>query len=178
MKEPAILIYQLRDSEDLRDYYFASFSELEQHHLTVDRQHYESIYAMTIPGTEGKTENMLNDAFYHFNIHRPDDFRGHSVSVSDIIAVKVNGEVSCHYVDAFGFKKLDGFIQDNPLKNAEMAVEDDYGLIDGIINNGKAPGLADEKKEPPSILSRLSEPLPDRKPREPAAPKKNKEMER
>ena len=178
MKEPAILIYQLRDSEDLRDYYFASFDELEQHHLTVDRQHYEPIYAMTIPGTEDKTENMLDDAFYHFNIHRPDDFRGHSISVSDIIAVKVYGDVSCHYVDAFGFKKLDGFIQDNPLKNAEMAVEDDYGLIDGIINNGKAPGLADEKKEPPSILSRLSEPLPDRKPRELAAPKKNKEMER
>ena len=111
-------------------------------------------------------------------MHRPDDFRGHSISVSDIIAVKVNGEVSCHYVDAFGFKKLDGFIQDNPLKNVEMAVEDDYGLIDGIINNGKAPGLADEKKEPPSILSRLSEPLLDRKPRELAAPKKNKEMER
>ena len=156
MKEPAILIYQLRDSEDLRDYYFASFSELEQHHLTVDRQHYEPIYAMTIPGTEDKTENMLDDAFYHFNIHRPDDFRGHSISVSDIIAVKVNGEVSCHY----------------------MTLEDDYGLIDGIINNGKAPGLADEKKEPPSILSRLSEPLPARKPRDSAAPKKNKEMER
>ena len=104
MKEPAILIYQLRDSEDLRDYYFASFDDLEKNHLTVDRQHYEPIYAMTIPGTEDKTENMLDDAFYHFNIHRPDDFRGHSVSVSDIIAVKVNGEVSCHYVDAFGFK--------------------------------------------------------------------------
>lgn len=178
MKEPAILIYQLRDSENLRDYYFSSFNELEQHHLTVDRQHYEPIYAMTIPGTEDKNENMLDDAFYHFNIHRPDDFRGHSVSVSDIIAVKVNGEVSCHYVDAFGFKKLDGFIRDNPLKNAEMAVEDDYGLIDGIINNGKAPSLEGHKKESPSILSRLSEPLPDRKPCDPSVPKKNKEMER
>ena len=81
-------------------------------------------------------------------------------------------------MDAFGFKKLDEFIRDNPLKNAEMALEDDYGLIDGIINNGKAPVLEEQKKEPLSILSRLSEPLPDRKSRDPAASKKNKEMER
>ena len=184
MKEPAILIYQLRDSEDLRDYYFASFAELEKHHLSVDRAHYEPIYVMTISGTETRTENMLNDAFYHFNMRRPDDFRGHSISISDIIAVKANGEVSCHYVDTFGFKMLEGFIQDNPLKNAEMSVEDDYGMIDGIVNNGKAPALEEQKKdalskkdEPMSILARLDQPLPARNPRDHDKPKKNKEME-
>ena len=100
------------------------------------------------------------------------------MSISDIIAIKLNGEVSFHYVDLFGFKRLDGFLRDNPLKNAEMSMEDDYGQIDGIINNGKAPALEEQKKEPPSILAKLSEPLPDRKPRDHAAPKKNKEMER
>ena len=59
------------------------------------------------------------------------------MSVSDIIALKQEGVVSCHYVDRLGFSALPGFFQsENYLKNAEMAMEDDYGMIDGIINNG------------------------------------------
>lgn len=176
--EPSILIYQLRDGEELRDYYFASTEELEKRSLAVERRHYEPLYTMTFPTTETKPERLLEDFFYMFNMRRPGDFRGHSMSISDIIAIKLNGEVSFHYVDLFGFKRLDGFLRDNPLKNAEMSMEDDYGQIDGIINNGKAPALEEQKKEPPSILAKLSEPLPDRKPRDHAAPKKNKEMER
>ena len=45
-------------------------------------------------------------------------------------------KVSCHYCDSVGFTQIPGFLPQNPLKNAEMAVEDDYGMIDGIINNG------------------------------------------
>ena len=56
--------------------------------------------------------------------------------VSDIVAIKRDGKVSCHYCASFGFAEMPGFLPDNPLKNAEMAVEDDYGMIDGIINNG------------------------------------------
>ena len=59
------------------------------------------------------------------------------MSVSDIVAVKQNGVVSCHYCDSLGFQEVSGFLsKDNPLKHAEMSVEDDYGMIDGIINNG------------------------------------------
>ena len=54
------------------------------------------------------------------------------MSVSDIVAIKRDGKVSCHYCDSFGFAEVPGFLPDNPLKNAEMAVEDDYGMIDGI----------------------------------------------
>ena len=63
---------------------------------------------------------------------------------SDIVAIKRDGKVSCHYCDSFGFEQIPGFLPDNnPLKNAEMAVEDDYGMIDGIINNGaKEPTVA------------------------------------
>ena len=77
------------------------------------------------------------------------DYHHPSLSVSDIVAVKQNGVVSCHYCDSFGFREVPGFLpQDNPLKNAEMAMEDDYGMIDGIINNGpKEPTVADLEKQ-------------------------------
>ena len=57
--------------------------------------------------------------------------------------------VSCHYVDSFGFKELPAFLKpDNYLKNAEMAVEDDYGMIDGIVNNGtKQPTVAELEQQ-------------------------------
>ena len=58
------------------------------------------------------------------------------MSVSDIVAIKQDGKVSCHYCDSVGFTPIPGFFSQNPLKNAEMVVEDDYGMIDGIINNG------------------------------------------
>lgn len=62
--------------------------------------------------------------------------------------------VSCHYVDSFGFAELLDFMKpENYLKNAEMAMEDDYGMIDGIINNGKAPAT----EEKPSVLEKLKE---------------------
>lgn len=102
---------------------------------------------------------QLEDLYVKFNIDHPDDFRGHSMSVSDIVALKVVGEVSFHYVDSVGFQKLENFMKsENYLKNAEMAMEDDYGMIDGIINNGKASGL----EERPSVLEQLKEkPVPD-----------------
>ncbi len=94
------------------------------------------------------------------------DFTGHSLSVSDIVALRENGEVSCHYVDSVGFKELPGFLKsENYLKNAEMAMEDDYGMLDGIVNNGKK----EEPAEKQSVLEQLKEkqdalpPAPPRK---------------
>ena len=52
------------------------------------------------------------------------------------MCIRDSGKVSCHYCDSVGFTQIPGFLPENPLKNAEMAVEDDYGMIDGIINNG------------------------------------------
>ena len=65
------------------------------------------------------------------------------MSVSDIVAIRQDGALSCHYCDSFGFQQITGFLDGNPLKNAEMSMEDDYGMIDGIINNGpKEPTVA------------------------------------
>ena len=74
--------------------------------------------------------------YHQFNNDHPADYHHPSMSVSDIVAIKQDGKVSCHYCDSSGFTQISGFLPENPLKNAEMAVEDDYGMIDGIINNG------------------------------------------
>jgi len=98
---------------------------------------------------------VLNDLYYRFNADRPDDFCGHSMSISDVVAVKLNGDVSAHYVDRWGWTELQGFLDENPLKNAEVLLEDDYGMIDGILNNGKR----DPEKHHPSVAEQLRTPV-------------------
>ena len=86
--------------------------------------------------------------YQRFNVDHPADFKGHSLSVSDIVALKQNGAVSCHYVDSIGFRELPNFLKpENYLKNAEMLLEDDYGMIDGIINNGPKQPTVTELEE-------------------------------
>ena len=96
----------------------------------------------------GDTQDRLDELYETFNIRRPEDFRGHSLSVSDIVALKQNGVVSCHYVEPQGFRELPGFLKpENYLKNAEMAMEDDYGMIDGVINNGPKQTVAELEEQ-------------------------------
>ncbi|MCC8151341.1 MAG: DUF4316 domain-containing protein [Lachnospiraceae bacterium] len=97
----------------------------------------------------------MEGLYEQFNLARPEDFRGHSLSVSDIVALRQNGVVSSHYVDSIGFREVPGFIRpENYLKNAEMAMEDDYSMLDGIVNNGKKEPDRDER---PSVLEQLKE---------------------
>ena len=101
----------------------------------IDR--YKVVYHGSIFASENVNQ-QLEDLYVKFNIDHPKDFRGHSMSVSDIIALKIAGEVSFHYVDSVGFQKLDHFMEpENYLKYAEMALEDDYGMIDGLSIMGK-----------------------------------------
>ena len=137
-------ILQLRRSEDTVYERFSSMRELERMGQEPDIDHYEVVY--TAPLLPYKDQNtMLEELYAKFNVSRPDDFTGHSLSVSDIVALRQNGVVSCHYVDSIGFQELPGFLKpENYLKAAEMSMEDDYGMIDGIINNGpKQPTIAD-----------------------------------
>lgn len=127
-------IYQLRDSAaELR---FMNMSYLQEHGLVPDSENYDAIYAGDLR-MSGSPEEKLDSLYRTFNTNHPDDFTGHSLSVSDIVALKQNGVVTSHYVDSVGFTPVPDFIKpENYLKNAEMAMEDDYGMIDGIINNG------------------------------------------
>jgi hypothetical protein len=147
-------ILQLRRSEETVYERFASMRELERMGQEPDIDHYEVVYvgALTLTGTQTDT---LEGIFTQFNMNRPEDFRGHSLSVSDIVALKVDGVVSSHYVDSIGFQELPDFIRrENYLKNAEMALEDDYGMIDGIINNGSKQEMGDDR---PSVLEQLKQ---------------------
>ena len=139
----AFAIYQLKHVEQTRDLRFAPMEHITAAGMVVDRDNYDLVYTGTLDGT-GSTDEKLESLFEAFNSNRPEDFRGHSLSVSDIIALKQADAVSFHYCDSFGFAELPTFMKpENYLKNAEMAMEDDYGMIDGIINNGpKQPTVA------------------------------------
>ena len=140
-------IYQLREDKDLRDIRFEPLSWLESKGHVVERDNYTLIY--TAPLTrQGSTEEKLESLWYQFNNETPGDFTGHSLSVSDIVALRQGGKVSCHYADSYGFQEVSGFLQpENYLKNAEMALEDDYGMIDGIINNGPKATVAELEQQ-------------------------------
>ena len=153
MPENGYAIYQLRPGEELRNLRFEPYQRVLDAGYTIDRANYELVYTGKLAETQD-TYDHLNRLFFRFNHHKPNDFRGHSLSVSDIVAIKQNGTISCHYVDRWDFKELPDFLaKENPLKTAEMSVEDDYGMIDGIINNGKS--AAEKEKERPSVLAQL-----------------------
>lgn len=127
-------IYQV-SREDPQNLRFMNLDWLQSHSLSVDRSNYDLIYTAPLNGS-GSTMEQLERLYEQFNLQKPVDFHSPSMSVSDIVAIKQDGKVSCHYCDSFGFTDVPGFLSDNPMKNAEMTVEDDYGMIDGVINNG------------------------------------------
>ena len=140
-------IYQLRDNDDTARLHYMNSEYLEKKGLSVQKENYAAVYAGNLD-RRGDTQDKLNGLYETFNIRRPEDFRGHSLSVSDIVALKQNGVVSWHYVDSWGFKELPGFLKsENYLKNAEMAMEDDFGMIDGIINNGPRKTVAELEEQ-------------------------------
>ena len=141
-KGDCFAIYQVKHTDELRDIRYEGLEWIKSIGQTVQRDNYDLVYtAPLLPSDlKGDTAEQL---FYRFNNEHPTDYRHPSMSVSDIVAIKRDGKVSCHYCDSFGFAEVPGFLPDNPLKNAEMAVEDDYGMIDGILNNGsKEPTVA------------------------------------
>ena len=179
-------IYQLRRDPELAELRFMNSQYLREHGLEPAFDHYEAVYSGSLP-SDGSTEARLDDLYMKFNTAHPQDFTGHSLSVSDIVVLKQQGAVSSHYVDSVGFVQLPAFLPDNYLKNAEMSMEDDYGMIDGIINNGpkeqpetkpKAPDLSalfeaarqvvqedkqvSEPGKKPSVLAMLHAPAPSR----------------
>lgn len=136
----SMAIYQLRRDAPV-ELRFASLGSLA---ALPDPANYEAIYTREVY-PDDDTGRILENFYYIFNDERPGDFVGHSLSVSDIVALKQDGKVSYHYCDSMGFQELPAFQKpENYLKAAEMSMEDDYGMIDGIINNGpKQPTVAD-----------------------------------
>lgn len=226
-------IYQLKPGDATRDYRFEPLDAIRNNGLSVKPENYELVY--TAPLTE---QDSLESIYTRFNIDHPADFKGHSLSVSDIVVLHQDGKDTAHYCDRFGFSQVPEFLQperaaevtiptpnqmatqeristprgsfcvtnmtreqmeaagygvhhisddgkylimgngtrafavaaeqpekDNPLRTAEMTLEDDYGMIDGVINNGRR-GEELEKiqeyaerttPEKPSIRERLED---------------------
>ena len=160
-------IYQVkREDSIVKDLAYRPYDEVIKAGLYPGRSQYNLIYTQPSPEPV-----KLEQLYEIFNLDRPADFFGHSLSVSDIVAIKTDGKVSYHYCDSFGFKELPDFRKpENYLKNAELSVEDDCGMIDGIINNG--PKELDRK---PSVLEQLRS--QQKQERKPTAPKKSAERE-
>lgn len=112
--DDAYAIYQLGDGEELRNYRFEGLEWLNNRGLSVERSNYDFVY--TAPFTQfATTGDRLEVLWDKFNNDHPSDFKGHSLSVSDIIAIKQSGVVTYHYCDSFGFKELPKFAEPAPL---------------------------------------------------------------
>ena len=128
--ENTFTIYQLKDDVPV-DYHFRSLERLQENGLDVDPANYEKIY--TAPLTPGMG---LERIFEKFNFDRPEDFKGHSLSVSDVVVLHQNGTDTAHYTDSIGFVDIsENFLLENPLKAAELSTEQNANMIDGVINN-------------------------------------------
>lgn len=90
---------------------FESLDRLARQGKKPNPEHYDVIYVAPLPLYDGDIDIMLEKMYTRFNIDHPDDYRGHSLSVSDIVALRRNGVVSCHYVDSIGFRELQNFRQ-------------------------------------------------------------------
>ena len=220
----SFFIYQLKGGNETLDYRFEPLDSIHRNGLSVKPENYELVYEAPLT-----TKDNLESIYTRFNVDRPADFTGHSLSVSDIVVLHQDGKDTAHYCDRAGFSEVPEFLQpaqksreiteriqtprgsfylcgmtreqmeadgygfhhasedgkylimangtqayavradapekDNPLRTAEMTLEDDYGMIDGVINNGRrgeelekarehAERTQPEKK--PSIRERLA----------------------
>ena len=111
-------IYQLKDNPELRDFHFAGTAELLKRGILSDDfkeiqpGNYNLVYAGELSDIQGQSQGeKLNAIFEKFNIDHPADYRGHSLSVSDIVVLHENGKNSAQFVDSFGFTELPDFIR-------------------------------------------------------------------
>ena len=154
-------IYQLKRDDSTADIRFMNSEYLQKNGVEPQYENYELVYTGALT-KDGSQIEKLEDLYRIFNVEHPHDFSGHSLSVSDIVALKQAGVVSYHYVDSIGYKELTNFrTTENYLKNAEMQMEDDLGMIDGIINNGPkeepkpVKQIEETKAKKPSVLAKL-----------------------
>ena len=129
-------IYQVPAGPEGRDFRYRPYEELQAAGLAVDRKNYELVYTAPL---DGKT--TLENIYRTFNADdRPADFRGHSLSVSDVVVINRGGKEEAHYCDSIGFTPVPEFMQESPIKTAEMSTEQNYNMIDGTLNNAPSMG--------------------------------------
>ena len=129
-------IYQVPAGPEGRDFRYRPYEELQAAGLAVDRKNYALVYTAPL---DKKT--TLEDIYRTFNADdRPAGFRGHSLSVSDVVVVNRGGKEEAHYCDSIGFTPVPEFMRESPIKTAEMSTEQNYNMIDGTLNNAPSMG--------------------------------------
>ena len=139
-QQDSFSIYQLRNGGSTRDYRFEPYDRLQAAGLSVDKANYTEIYAA--PLAAGIT---LEDLYRTFNVDHPADFKGHSLSVSDVVVLHQNGQDTAHYCDSVGFQQVPEFLRENPLRTAELSTEQNENMIDGVLNNAPSLGELEAK---------------------------------
>ena len=135
-------IYQLKRDDETVDLRFEPYDRLTAAGHTVDMANYDRIYIADLaPGTS------LEDIYTRFNVDHPKDFKGHSLSVSDVVVLHQNGQDTAHYVDSIGYKEVPEFWKqpENSLKHVEDTIEQNDNNFDGIINNTPTVDELEEK---------------------------------
>ena len=150
-RTPRYMIYQVPfEGEKIRSLCYRSYEDLKADNISVDARNYSCQYSGRL-----KVGQSLDDLYEKFNLHRPTDFLGHSMSVSDVVVLNQYGSPQAFYVDSFGFTPVPEFFEHNPLAKVEELLEDDYGMIDGIINNGEKS--KEQQPSKASLLDKLHE---------------------
>ena len=139
-QQDSFSIYQLRNEDSTRDYHFEPYDRLQAAGRTVDKANYTEVYAA--PLTAGTT---LEDIYRTFNVDYPADFKGHSLSVSDVVVLHQNGQDTAHYCDSVGFQQVPEFLWENPLRTTELSTEQNENMIDGVLNNAPSLGELEAK---------------------------------
>ena len=163
-------IYQVRDDDALRDIRFESLDWLKSKGRAVERDNYDLVYTAPL-STFASADAALGQLWYQFNNDHPADFQHPSLSVSDIIVLKRDGVVSCHYCDSFSFAQLTDFISQKPTV-AELEAQVKAGQAISLTD--LADAVHREKRK--SVVAQLkNQPAQERKK---TAPKKSAEKER
>lgn len=139
-EQDSFSIYQIKSGDETRDYRFEPYDRLQATGRSVDRANYGLVYTAPL---DGKT--TLEDIYRTFNIDHPADFKGHSLSVSDVVVLHQGGKDTAHYCDSFGFQQVPEFLRENPLRTAELSTEQNENMIDGVINNTPSMGELEAK---------------------------------
>lgn len=139
-EQDSFSIYQIKSGDETRDYRFEPYDRLQATGRSVDRANYDLVYTAPL---DGKT--TLEDIYRTFNIDHPTDFKGHSLSVSDVVVLHQGGKDTAHYCDSFGFQQVPEFLRENPLRTAELSTEQNENMIDGVINNTPSMGELEAK---------------------------------
>ena len=100
-------IYQIKGGDETRDFRFEPYDRLQAAGNVVDRANYELVYSAPLA-----PETSLEDIYTRFNIDHPKDFKGHSLSVSDVVVLHQDGQDAAHYVDSAGFRQVPEFLQE------------------------------------------------------------------